>query len=714
MHHFAKVLSLLLTTASIAVAQNGFSTKTYSIAGQSTGVQAYDFNHDGYPDLFLTGASGPSLLLNNGSGGFGTPVALTSAPYATYVADLNGDGYPDLVGCAAPNGSQSYLYTYLNDGTGKFSQTQQLAITGSCSSVNIGDVNLDGHPDIVVISFANTGSTTTSYNNVIATFLNDGTGHLGTPTTMQNVDLDSSTQPGSSYSNCYSNSAQGGNFYNDNNYSLVLSTECFPANSDPRTANGAVLIAHGNGTGQFTFTTLQAGNDYETIVSAADINKDGIPDILMTSTDVLGNLGNLTEGINDGSGYFNFTTLNSDFGANLSPVGFITPIVADLNGDGYNDIITVVQSGTSTSDFTPYISILNGSANGTFAESQNFQFGLSTIPAPTITVGDFNKDGKLDFAAIDYNANTSASTLNVYMNTGGGTGTDCVKPSTYDVAIICTPAAGSTVTSPVSVLATNSVVMVSSRLYLDNVSVYQTTSQTLNTQITASAGKHNLVYVVYDNSGNAYTASSVFTVGGAGGGCLPSGPGATICAPTSGSTTGSPVTITAGAIAQSGNITALRAYIDNNILFTTNNTGNTNSFQVSQSATIAPGTHNLVIVGYQSTGGAQTSSLTFTVSGNAACYPSTQGAKICSPASGATSASPVSVVAGATTNTGYIASIRVYVDNVAQTLVTNPQQSKSFAINQPVSLATGSHNLVIVAYPSTGGALTSSETITIN
>jgi type 1 fimbria pilin len=79
----------------------------------------------------------------------------------------------------------------------------------------------------------------------------------------------------------------------------------------------------------------------------------------------------------------------------------------------------------------------------------------------------------------------------------------------------------------------------------------------------------------------------------------------------------------------------------------------------------------------------------------------------------ATVPSPISISAGATAPSGYLAAIRIYVDNVAQTLVNNPQTSQSLTINQPLTLTTGSHYLVIVGYPSTGGSVSASATITV-
>jgi hypothetical protein len=103
----------------------------------------------------------------------------------------------------------------------------------------------------------------------------------------------------------------------------------------------------------------------------------------------------------------------------------------------------------------------------------------------------------------------------------------------------------------------------------------------------------------------------------------------------------------------------------------------------------------------------------FTVSGSTPCYPASAGASICAPSAGSTSASTFTVSAGATAGSGYIAEIRVYVDSVAKALVNNPQKSKSFAISPSITEAAGKHTIVVVGYPSTGGSVSTSSTVTV-
>lgn len=221
------------------------------------------------------------------------------------------------------------------------------------------------------------------------------------------------------------------------------------------------------------------------------------------------------------------------------------------------------------------------------------------------------------------------------------------------------------------------------------------------------------------NAFGTTNASVTVTVGtsnpGTSSTCLPAGPGSAIlCSPGPWSSPASPITFTAGAIAKTGNITAMRGYIDNVAVFTVNNPSASNSQQVTQSINVAKGTHNLVIVGYQSTGGAVTASESVTLVEPAQCAPSSAGAQICTPGGGSAVSSPFTLNAGATADSGYITAIRVYLDDVAQNLFTNPNQSKSFAFSTSQAAAAGGHNMVVVGYQSTGGWVSARMNVTVH
>ena len=728
MRPIAKLFAFILASSTACFAQTGgvdsstvptFTTKTYTVPRNEI-LRSADFNKDGKPDILVAGGTTPStvVLLNDGTGGFLAPVAIPGTgidPVA--LGDLNNDGFPDIVGCgpaASASGNNNNLILYLNDGTGKFTVSQTIPLPGArCTSVNLGDVNQDGRLDVVVTEVTDSNPGVVHVNNIIQTFFGDGTGHVGTPVTLQNINLDSTQSPSSSgFTNCALDGSNGGNFYLDSHYSLMLNTLCSPFGQSSGGYTGTTFLAHSDGTGHFTFTEIREG--YETLGGQTyDVNKDGKPDAVVTSASG-GRYpsSNLYYAQNNGGGSFTYNNLVPDFNPAINPNDFIGVAVADFNGDGLNDIATDYLANGDNINYYPFLSILNGSSTGAFKESLRWSLGDGATYSPEdLLSADFNGDGKPDLALLKYDMANGINTLYIYTNTTGTGATGCTAPTQPNTSIICQPAKGSTVTSPVTVSAASNVAgFTLNRLYLDNNPVYQTASPIVNTQINAGGGNHNLVLVSYNNTGQAFSTSTNFTVGNS---CLPSASGAMICQPTQGETTSSPLTITAGATAQSGNITAIRVYIDNVSTRTVYNPSTTKSLQINQSVAASNGAHHLVVVGYQSTGGYVAASDNFTVNAVANCIPSTPGSMICSPGSNATVTSPFQFSAGTTAQTGFTTAVRLYVDNAVAFTVSNSGQTKSQAVNQPLSLSSGTHRLVFVGYNSAGGYSAASDTITV-
>jgi len=199
--------------------------------------------------------------------------------------------------------------------------------------------------------------------------------------------------------------------------------------------------------------------------------------------------------------------------------------------------------------------------------------------------------------------------------------------------------------------------------------------------------------------------------------CLPSAAGVRICEPDGSGPVGSAVTITAGAVAQSGTITAIRAYVDGSAVFTVYNPATSNSFQVTQEINADAGNRDLTIVGYQSDGGAVVADTHFNsvTAAFADCIPGQPGAVFCRGVMNGLNPTPIQISAGASAANGYITAIRLYVDDVSRLTVYNPQQSQTFAINEPLALpqdldSSTSHTLILVGYDSTGGAVTAMQT----
>lgn len=143
-------------------------------------------------------------------------------------------------------------------------------------------------------------------------------------------------------------------------------------------------------------------------VAVADMNRDGIPDLVVanrTTNEIAVLLGTVT-------GTFGAATT---FAAGASAPRHL--IVADFNEDGKPDVAVACQSEG--------LSILLGAGDGTLGAADVTLTGASTGPY-WVAAGDFNRDGHLDLAVV-YSA---ADAVAVFLGVGDGT---FVAPSLYSV-----------------------------------------------------------------------------------------------------------------------------------------------------------------------------------------------------------------------------------------------------------------------------------------
>lgn len=712
--------ALLLLPATLALGQVGFTTHNLTAYTGSPELRAADLNHDGFADL-VTGSG--TVYLGDGQGGFdqGAQLPAQGGIYEVQIADLNGDGAPDIIACSeasSRNGDFYYLATYLNNGQGVFAAAATTLTVTGCSSIVVGDATGDGKPD-VVIGYSNYGSNNNpAAINTVQIYPGLGNGMLGTPVTQSNIDLNAPAQ-GAQYANCYLTSLLGGTF-EDSSLSILVNSTCVALQANTTSASyGTTFVGLSYGESKFTFSQQGAHPWAYLGGSTADLNNDGQLDALFFDNEFAQSASSQLYGfLNQGGGKF---TVSDLAGAQSTITGasayYTGAAAADFNGDGILDVATINQGVSGSNYQGSGISILTGIGKGQFTPSQSWSPSSVTSPATApfsgyIVSADFNGDGKPDLAAV-----SAPGVISIYLNTME-TSTICPAPSTANTNLICSPSAGASATSPVTVTAASNVSgFTLNRLYLDNVSVYQVDSQSVSTPIQASIGTHNLVLVSYNNKGQAFTASRTFTISAGGdSGCLPSTTGVNICSPATGAVLstapGMPITLNAGALTTSGFLTAIRFYEDDAAIATIYNSANTTSFQGTTTGLVTEGTHTLKVVAYTSTGAALTKSEPFTVQLSGRCLPSGAGAVICSPVQNQIVPTTLNVSLGAQVTTGNLTGVRLYVDNQPEFFTGNgggPQTSYTYTAE--LGLVPGTHNIVLVAYTSTGTVYTASTTV---
>lgn len=199
---------------------------------------------------------------------------------------------------------------------------------------------------------------------------------------------------------------------------IVIANWCMNNTAPCPQSSVGVLLGNGDG----TFGTTHAygsGGVYADGVAVADLNGDGIPDIVVVncgnalSNHCIGAGGNL--GILFGNGDGTFQPVVS-FPLGGGGYGAIDVAIADVNLDGSNDIIVAGDCASGGCG-----GVLLGKGDGTFRPE--IPFGSGGLIAFSIAVGDVNGDGKPDAVVGNQCATQACQTSTIGVALGNGDGT---------------------------------------------------------------------------------------------------------------------------------------------------------------------------------------------------------------------------------------------------------------------------------------------------
>ncbi len=326
------------------------------------GLVAGNFNDNGHTSIIATSTVlyqpqfNPGNLksyLSTGPGAFGAPTLTADGDDPLYLAsaELTGDHLPDVVSASYDDGTLTVFFNNAQ-APGTFSAPVILSSPGA-SQVAIGDMNGDGLPDLVSADFG------------VSLFLQTAPGTFAAPVSL------------------YSGGANWvavGDLNGDGVPDIALTD-----------AVGVKVLLHTGAAGAVTYAapvsvftqSPNPGVSGANLIAIADVNGDGLSDLVITDPGPVGSPPNVNILLQDPAHPGQFLTAIT---YSLSPDSFPQSIaVADVNGDGHPDIVV----GGSTA-----VAVLLQTASSPLAFSAATNYAVNN--ATQLAIADVNGDGLVD------------------------------------------------------------------------------------------------------------------------------------------------------------------------------------------------------------------------------------------------------------------------------------------------------------------------------
>jgi hypothetical protein len=280
------------------------------------------------------------------------------------IGDLNGNGHKDLV--VPGRNSDGIIYVLLANGDGTFATPQPFEIGVGTDEAVLADFNGDGHLDLALAIRSTIGRVAVLFGNGDGTF---------------------SEEPHFYFVGRLTQNLVAGDLNGNGHIDLVAGSE----------RSGTIRALLNNGDGTFAVQEPIIIDEFVTgqinvaDIAIGDVTGNGAPDLVVTT---LGT-SRMSILINDGTGQFTI-----DRAYQRPMVGEVATtgrgaVVADLNGNGANEVITPMAIAANSPDRA---TIYLDGMNGVFDPPLSFPMTTGGL-IWSIAVADFDGDGRPDLVA---------------------------------------------------------------------------------------------------------------------------------------------------------------------------------------------------------------------------------------------------------------------------------------------------------------------------